>query len=117
MTRHAPLTLSESLAEMQRWREDFAEQRRRQTNPMVLLSAVLAAAGAGSRVSTDGRRVLLTGADGRVVRMYECRGPIDAELIARDGGWWSVGTHHRALQLVAMVAARQNQQPRQEQQA
>ncbi len=156
-----------------------------------LLSDVLADAAdhPGCRASADGwGRVLLTGSDGRVVRMYECRGPIDAELIAsqadahlrpldqladdvakrmaanpgatlvavesarplaghvqlitRNGaasitntatvsggdavkmavsgwmrGWWSVGTHQRALQLVALVAARQNQQPRQEQQA
>ena len=35
----------------------------------------------GCRASSEDARVLLT-VDGRAVRMYECRGPIDAGLIA-----------------------------------
>lgn len=54
---------------------------RRKTNPMVVLSAVLAAAGAESRVSVDGRRVLLTQADGQVLA-FESRCSEDAEWIA-----------------------------------
>ena len=76
---------------------------------MIDASTVLADASdhPGCRASADGSRVLLTAADGLVVRMYECRGMIDASLIAVQ-----VDQHLRPLEALAdEVAARMAENP------